>query len=394
MSAGNGTQRLKIALVGLTYPFRGGISHYTTLLARALSTAHDVRFYALYRQYPRLLFPGRTQFDHSNTSLRVPHEACIDSVNPLTWLFTARRILRFKPDLIVFSWWHPFFAPAFGTIAHLARWLGGVPSCFLCHNAVPHERTMFDMALLRYAFSGGRVFISHSQQDHDDLRTMRPDAIVHRNPHPTYEIFKPESLPSAAAAKERLGLQDKKVLLFFGFVRKYKGLAHLLEAVRELDPAEGYHLVVVGEFYEEPESYAALLDALSARGQLTLVDRYVPNEDVPLYFSAADLVMVPYLSATQSGVVQMAYGFLKPVVATAVGGLPEVVADGRTGYLVPPADAPAMARAVRDYFDGERREEFVRAIELENHKYSWDRMVETVERVREELAAQSRAKGS
>ena len=130
-------RKLKIALVGLTYPFRGGISHYTTLLYRSLADKHDVRFYALYRQYPKLLFPGKTQYDESAVPFEVPHEACIDSINPFTWLLTARRIMRFKPDLILFSWWHPFFAPAFGTIAHVAWIFGRIPSCYLCHNAIP-----------------------------------------------------------------------------------------------------------------------------------------------------------------------------------------------------------------------------------------------------------------
>jgi len=381
------SRRLKIALVGLTHPFRGGISHYTTLLCRALTDRHDVRFYALYRQYPRLLFPGKTQIDESKASLEVPHLACIDSINPFTWLATGVRIARYRPDLVVYSWWHPFFAPSFGTIARLARWFGGVPSCFLCHNALPHESSRVDRLLLRYAFSSARVFIAHSQQDYDDLRGLRPEAIVHRNPHPTYETFAAERALPPAAAKSELGLTGKRVLLFFGFVREYKGLDVLLEAMQDLDPAEGYHLVIVGEFYEDPEKYRGRLDGLRARGQLTLIDRYVPNEEVSVYFSASDIVMVPYLSATQSGVIQIAYAFRKPVVATTVGGIPEVVVDGATGFLVPPGDPRAMADAVRRYFDSEDPRRFARAIDREKKKYSWERMVETIERVVEQIDA-------
>ena len=137
-------RKLKIALVGLTHPFRGGIAHYTTLLCRALSSRHEVRFYALSRQYPEFLFPGKTQIDRSSASLQVPHQACIDSINPYTWIATAVRIARYRPDLIIHSWWHPFFAPSFGTIAHLARLFAGSPSCFLCHNALPHESSRVD----------------------------------------------------------------------------------------------------------------------------------------------------------------------------------------------------------------------------------------------------------
>lgn len=379
-------KRLRIALVGLTHPFRGGISHYTTLLCRALSERHDVRFFALSRQYPGFLFPGKTQIDESDTVFKVPHEATIDSINPFTWIRTAIKIARYKPDLILYSWWNPFFAPAFGTIARLARWFGGARSCFICHNAIPHERSRVDRLLLRYAFSSSDAFIAHSRQDADDLRSFRPNATVHQNPHPTYVIFAPDSAPSTEDAKRAQGLEGKRVLLFFGFIREYKGLRYLLEAMERLDPGAGYHLVIVGEFYDDPENYREALEHLEARGQVTLVDRYVRNEDVPSYFLASDLVMVPYLSATQSGVIQIAYGFLKPVVATTVGGIPEVVTDRRTGYLVPPGDAEALAGAVRDYFDSGKQEVFRQAIVEENEKYSWDHMIRTIEKAERDLA--------
>ena len=379
-------RRLRIALVGLTHPFRGGISHYTTLLCRALAKQHDVRFFALSRQYPGFLFPGKTQIDESETVFQVPHEATIDSINPFTWIRTAFRIARYKPDLVLYSWWNPFFAPAFGTIARLARWFGGARSCFICHNAIPHERSALDRLLLWYAFSGADAFIAHSQQDADDLRSFRPNATVHQNPHPTYVIFAPENSPSTEEAKRERGLEGKRVLLFFGFVREYKGLNYLLDAMEQLGPDEDYHLVIVGEFYDDPENYRAALQRLNARGQLTLVDRYVPNEEVPAYFLASDLVMVPYISATQSGVIQIAYGFLKPVVATRVGGIPEVVTDGTTGYLVPPGDAEALASAVRDYFASGKQESFRQGIAAENDRYSWGRMIETIEKAERNLA--------
>jgi glycosyltransferase involved in cell wall biosynthesis len=379
--------KLRIALVGLTHPFRGGISHYTTLLCRALQTRHDVRFYALYRQYPSLLFPGKTQIDRSAASIEVPHQACVDSVNPYTWIATGLRIARYRPHVVLYSWWHPFFAPSFGTIARVARWFGGVPSCYLCHNALPHESSLVDRMLSRYAFSSGRVFITHSRQDREDLQALLPRAQVHQNPHPTYDTFAAEQVLPTATAKDRLGLEGKRVLLFFGFVREYKGLDILLQAMESLDASEGYHLVIVGEFYEDAQKYRDLLETLRRRGQLTLVDRYVPNEEVPLYFSAADMVMVPYLSATQSGVIQIAYAFGKPVVATTVGGIPEVVEHGRTGYLVPPGESAPIADAVRRYFDDADRDRFEESIRQENDKYSWDRMVETVEKVCAELAS-------
>lgn len=371
---------MRIALVGLTHPFRGGISHYTTLLAQALRTRHEVRFFALSRQYPSLLFPGKTQIDESEASLEVEHEACLDSVNPITWWTTGRKIAKWKPDLVIYSWWHPFFAPCFGTVARVARRFSGTKNLFICHNAIPHERSAVDMSLLRYAFGSGQAFITHSNEDRDNLRKLRPDAVVHQNPHPTYMIFAPEELPEAESAKAKLSLSDKRVLLFFGFIREYKGLAHLLDAVAQLDPAEGYHLLVVGEFYQDRSVYAEKLATLEKRGMVTVVDRYVANEEVPDFYLASDVLMVPYLSATQSGVIQIAYGLLRPVIATTVGGLPEVVADGETGYLVPPADPEAIAGAVRRFYAERERKDFTGRIARENEKYSWERMLDTIER--------------
>ncbi len=367
--------------MGLTHPFRGGISHYTTLLCKALSKKHEVRFFALKRQYPKVLFPGKTQIDDSQVTFRVPHESCLDSMNPLSWFSTVKKISGFKADFILFSWWHPFFAPVFGTMAHLARWISRIPSCFLCHNVLPHEHSHVDRILLQYAFASGSAFITHSQTDRDILRQIKATAQVYIIHHPTYEVFSTGNRLSSKAAKKRLGLLGKKVLLFFGIIREYKGLGYLLDAMTLLEPEDNYHLLITGEFYDGKDPYRTTMEGLAKKGQITIVDRYVPNEDVPLYFSAADLVIIPYTSATQSGVIQIAYGFEKPVVATKVGGIPESVIDGQTGYLVPPSDAGAIATAVHRYFMDNNRDTFAVNILREKEKYSWDRVARTIERI-------------
>jgi glycosyltransferase involved in cell wall biosynthesis len=381
---------MKIALVGQTHPFRGGIAHYTTLLCRALRERHAVEFFSLSRQYPSWLFPGKTQRDESRDALSVPNVACLDSINPMTWRDTANRIGRSDADLALFSWWNPFFGPSFGTVARGCKRRHGVPSCFICHNVLPHEHSLVDRTLSKYAFGSADAFITHSSEDAENLRGWIPGANIRSSPHPTYAEFTPGAAQCGSTARSALGLDPKKkTLLFFGYIRPYKGLGHLLDAVLELD-ASRYQLLVVGEFYEPLERYRVQLDALKQREQLTLVDRYVPNEDLPLYFAAADLVMVPYLTATQSGIVQMAYGFELPVIATTVGGLPETVIDGETGHLVPPADSGAIAEAVRQHFDHGDSEQYRAAIRRESGKYSWERMVETIEEVGEGLRAEKR----
>lgn len=377
--------KMRIALVGLTYPFRGGISHYTSLLCRELKQKHEVRFFALKRQYPKFLFPGESQKDPSEFFFSVTHDACLDSINPLTWFTTSKKILRFKPDLILFSWWHPLFAPSFGSIAFLCKLFRQIPGCYICHNVIPHEHSFMDKLLLHFVFSSGNAFITHSRQDHDELLRLRPHATVYRSPHPSYEIFAGENEANEKDSKNRLGLPGKKVLLFFGYIREYKGLEFLLQAMELLNPEEGYHLLVVGEFYDNKEKYRTVMNKLLKKGQLTLIDKYVRNEDVFNYFSASDIVIAPYIRATQSGVIQIAYGFLKPVIAARVGGIPEVVIDGQTGYLVPPADAEAIAAAVQRYFDSNQDDRFRKNIIKENKKYSWGHMVKIIEEIGREL---------
>ncbi|MEK8022635.1 MAG: glycosyltransferase [Candidatus Hydrogenedentota bacterium] len=372
-------RRVRIALLGVTHPFRGGIAHYTTLLCRHLRKKHDVTFISLSRQYPGLLFPGVTQQDHSGEEISEDHDACLDSLNPATWFRAYRRIRAFAPELLVISWWHPFFAPSFGTVARLAHRFAGIPCLFLCHNVRPHEDSVLDRALLKYAWSRDAGFIVHSQRDRAELLALMPDARVLVSPHPTYETFGDRGVMTRDEARRTLAMERRRVVLFFGFIRAYKGLEFLLEAVLQLPLQDDYHLLVVGEWYEGREAYGDQMARLSARGQLTIVDRYVANEEVPLYFQAADLVVVPYVSASQSGVVQIAYGFGKPVVGTTVGGLPEAIRDGKTGFLVPPCDPPALAGAIRRYFEAEDPESFRKEIAADRDRYSWDRMVEAIE---------------
>lgn len=373
--------KMRIALVGITYPFRGGISHYTSLLCRKLRQKNEVCFFALKRQYPKFLFPGKSQKDPSKFFFSVSHDACLDSINPLTWFITYNKIRRFKPDLILFSWWHPFFAPSFGSIAFLCKLFGQIPSCYICHNVIPHEHSFLDKLLLHFVFSSGNAFITHSLQDHDDLLKIRPHATVYRSPHPSYEIFIGKNEINEVDSKKRLGLSGKKVLLFFGYIREYKGLEFLLRAMELLTPEDGYHLLVVGEFYDDKAKDRTIMDKLLKKNQLTLVDEYVPNKDVPNYFSASDIIVIPYIRATQSGVIQIAYSFLKPVIATRVGGIPEVVIDGQTGYLVPPADAEAIAAAVQRYFNLNQKDQLRQNIIKENEKYSWNHMVKIIEEI-------------
>lgn len=369
---------MRIVVVGPSYPFRGGIAHYTTLLCASLRSAHETWLVSLSRQYPSFLFPGRTQKDESDAKLIVQGaEPLIDSMGPITWFRTARRIRNYAPDVVIIQWWHPFFAPAFGTLAGLCRKFSKV--LFLCHNVLPHERGGPVKLLTRFALSKGDMFIVHSEEDKANLEALVPNARVRKARHPTYEIFSRQTVARDAARAE-LGLRpDEKVILFFGLVREYKGLKYLIEAMPSVLPSMDATLLIAGEFYDDREKYVRLIKDLKIDERVRLRDGYIPNEKVATYFSASDLVVLPYVSATQSGIAQIAYGFERAVVTTNVGGLPETVKDGKTGYVVPPKDPEALALAIVRFFKEEKGEEFALNIEAFREEFSWDRMVEAVE---------------
>lgn len=382
-------RRGKLAVVGVSYPYRGGISHFSTLQVRALRCRYEVSFLTLSRQYPDFLFPGRTQFDYSSRTLVEPNDRIIDTINPLTWVAAAARLNREQPDLVIFQWWHPFFAPCFGTIVRLLRAPLRRRVCFLCHNVMPHEGNPLQTLLTRYAFPRTGFYIVHSEQDRSQLAALRPRATIRKGCHPTYSEFATGSTSDKREARRALGLaEDRRTMLFFGLVRNYKGLKYLIEAMPRVRRAFDSHLLVVGEFYDDKASYLELIDRLGLRGAITVVDRYVPNEEVGRYFSAADVAVLPYTSATQSGIVQVAYGLNTPVIVTRVGGLPEVVDDGRTGLVVAPEDAVALAEGIIRFYEGGLEVQFCEEIARQANRFDWDEEVAQVD----EFVALARAR--
>jgi len=369
---------MKICLIGPAYPFRGGISHYTTLLYRHLKKRHKVHFFAFRRQYPEWLFPGETDKDTSSNPIREDGvENILDSLNPITWLQVFLRTKRAKPELVILPWWVSFWTPQFWTIITLTKIFTRAQILFICHNVVEHESKTIDKICTRFVLKKGDYFIVHSGEDCENLKRVIPDAHVKQSFHPTYEVFHSESVPKKEARKQ-LSIKGNTIL-FFGFVRPYKGLKYLIEAMPMILKHVNITLLIVGEFWKGEEEYRKQIEDLGIGENIKIVNRYVPNEEVGVYFAASDLVVQPYVSATGSGIVQAAFGCNKPVVSTHVGCLPEVIDHKRTGYIVPPRNPQAIADAVVSFYKGGREEEFVKNIIQEQGKFSWDRMVETIE---------------
>jgi glycosyltransferase involved in cell wall biosynthesis len=374
---------MKIALVGTASPYRGGIAHWNMQLAEALAGRHTVQIFNFRRQYPGFLFPGSSQFEDDAPPSSIPAPRLVDSMNPLNWISVGRRIRRASPDLVIFRFWLPFFGPCFGTIARVAKRGSSTRILFICDNVLPHERRPFDRVLTRYAFRQADAFLVQSASVEKELLDFWPGARYRTAPHPVYNRFGDRT--DRDAARNRLGLRGRRVVLFFGYVRAYKGLDVLLEATGLLDPALDVELVVAGEFYEDRSSYDERIRTLPAGTRVTVHAEYIPTDRVRDYFSAADVVVLPYRSATQSGIAQIAYNFDLPVIASDVGGLAEVVKNGVTGSVVPPGDARALASAITSFFSADVADRFRQNVRAEKARYSWEHMVRTIEALAEEI---------
>lgn len=369
---------MRISLIGPTFPFRGGISHYTTLLYRHLAFSHDVTFYAFKRQYPSMLFPGTTDLDPSRVPLwATDTRNFLDSMNPLTWFRVAFNIIRSHDDLLIIPWWVSFWAPPFWTVSVLVKRFSKTSVLFLCHNVVEHESRRADKCLTALVLRTGDAFVVHSREDERNLLSLYAGALVKRSPHPTYAVFN-SIRPRRKRVREMYGVKGP-MILFFGFVRDYKGLKYLIQAMPSVLSRVEVTLLIVGEFWKDKDSYHSLIGRLHLEKRIIIVDEYVPNEEVAAYFRAADLVVQPYVSATGSGVVQLAYGFNRPVIATRINSLEEIVEEGKTGYLVPPKDPEALAGAIVRFFREGKGEMFSENIKKIKHRYSWENMVCTIE---------------
>jgi glycosyltransferase involved in cell wall biosynthesis len=375
---------MKIVIVSTAYPLRGGIAHYNALLASHLSERHTVETITFKRQYPKLFFPGKTQAERGGQPPRLgiaPAPELVDSINPFNWIRVAGEIRRRQPDLLIFKYWLPFFGPCFGTIARLVKRGTNTKVLFICDNVIPHERRWGDVTFTKYAFRQADYFIVQSDAVEKDLQQRFPGARYRKVPHPVYEIF--GAPQEKAGARNILGITHPQVILCFGYVRPYKGVMVLLEAMQQLRAWRAeigeVLLLIVGEFYDDEQKYRRRARDLSLGAAVRFVADYVPNDQVAHYFCAADAVVLPYLSATQSGIAQIAYHFDKPVIATNVGGLSEVILHKKTGFLVPPNAPCALAEAIRQFYRENREAEFAANVKIEKRKYSWCYLVQSIE---------------
>ncbi len=387
---------MRLTVIGPTYPIKGGISHYTTLMVRALRKSHDVLFVSYKYQYPSIIYPGTGQTSEDENPITEDAEFIWHTLKPWSLTQIARRVGEFESDGVVLTWVTHFFGWHIAKLAKSIKKIAGCPVVLLCHNVKQHEDRPLEGPLTRMAFNAMDGFIVHSEEDLINLRRVRPDAVIRKNFHPTYDIFASTAEWTRKSARIEMGLNNQPMILYFGAVRPYKGLKWLIEAAPGIiEKIPGAQIWCVGDFWDGPSAFEEQAKELNAlydpenpsAGGVRIVDSYVPNEEVGKYFMASDLVVLPYESATQSGIVQIAYGFKKPCMVTDVGGLPEVVLDGKTGYVVPPKNSEAIVSGTVEFFRGgeELRRKFESEIVEWRRVFDWEHMVGTIEGLIEEL---------
>ena len=370
---------MKIILLGTSWPFRGGLATFNERLAKQfMAEGHDVEIWTFTLQYPSFLFPGKTQYSNEPAPEGIAIRRELNSCNPFNWIRVGKALKKAAPDLLICCYWMSFFAPAYGLISRMAKKNGKTKCVALVHNMIPHEPNILDKLFAPYFIKSQDGFVALSESVVKDIEKVeslkfkveRPKTF---SPHPIYDHYGERMTKKEACTA--LGLDDKNgYMLFFGLVRAYKGLDVLLDAFGLIkDQLPTVQLIIAGEFYEDEEKYRAQIAANGLKERVLLRNEFIPDGDLRKYFGAADLIVQPYKTATQSGVTQVAFHFEKPMLVTNVGGLGEIVHDHKMGYACEPT-AEAIAADIVDYFQNKRQEAYTAYLQKEKTKYAWSNM--------------------
>ena len=378
---------MKIIIVGPAHPYRGGIAAFTDRLATEFVAENvDVELYTFTLQYPSFLFPGKTQYSDAPAPEKIKIFRKINSVNPFTWIKTAKEIRMKNPDIVIFAYWMSFFAPCYAKMSKIIKKNKHTRCIGLVHNMMPHEKSVLDILYSPRFVKSMDAYVALSKSVLYDISKLdKKDKPKLFSPHPLYDHYGDREDKLMAMSSLYLDT-NYNYLLFFGLIREYKGLDLLLKAMAD-ERIDNYplKLVVAGEFYDKKEPYLQMIDKLDIKDKIIICDKYIPDEEVKNFFNLADMVVQPYKSATQSGVTQVAYHFEKPMLVTDVGGLREIVPDGKVGYVVEPTPVK-IADAICDFYDNDREEFFENNIIEEKKKYEWSKMTGTIMKLYKDIS--------
>ncbi len=358
---------MKISIFSAFYPFRGGIAQFNARLVRSLEKENEVSAFTFKKQYPDFLFPGTSQFVGENDLVdKIEAKRIVSTFNPFTYLRAARTIKNTNPALFITNYWMSFFGIFMGLLASKQK--KETVKLAIIHNLIPHEKRFFDKWLNSFFLKRYDGFIVMSDSVRNDLLTSKPDAKYIQLNHPWYDHFGEKIAVSEACEKLKIS-PLKKTILFFGLVRDYKGLDLLIDAFSELN--DEYQLVIAGEVYSNLQKYESQIAASKAKDRIYFFNQYVPDTDVQLYFSAADVCVLPYRTATQSGITATSFHFEVPIIATNVGGLKEIIGKSELGLIVEEPNSILLKEAISSYFENNMKEKFQINIRKEKESNTW-----------------------
>jgi glycosyltransferase involved in cell wall biosynthesis len=366
---------MNIAVIGPTYPYKGGISHFTTLLVQNLRKEHKVDFISWKRQYPAFLYPVELKDTQSKNPIKTDADFILDYMNPVTWIQAVNKIKRQNPKKLIITWVSPIQAPIYAIIASLIKRYTKIEVIYLCHNVLPHEPSKADTPLAKLALSKGDSFIVHSEQDKNILEKLVPNKKIILGFHPTYDVFNTGKHYDVNKIKEELNLK-KRVLLFFGYIRPYKGLKYLIEAMPDIIKKNpDTSLLIAGDFWsKDKQSYFDLVNKLGIEKNVVFETKYVADEEVGKYFTISDIIIFPYTSATQSGTMQIATAFNKPIISTSVGGLKDFIKDDHNIITINSKDSKDIADKVLMFYKSKQKS----LLNSKNTK-TWDEYINRIE---------------
>ena len=377
----------KIVIIGPTSPYRGGNSLFISHLYDILKDKFQVKIYNYKLLYPSLFFPGTTQYDKSEKTIKkTPNIRIINSISPLNWIRVALQLKKENADLVVFDWWHPFFSLCHFTISLLIRKEYHRKIIFITENVVSHESNLIDKLLTKIGLKNASAFLVLSNKVADELGSFVNDEKIYKSELPVYDCYKNQETIDIESLKSEFGYSsENKVLLFFGYVRKYKGLDVLLEAMSDLISSDNsFRLLVVGEFYDDENNYQTIISKLNIRNYVQIINRFVPNEEVEKYFMLAECVVLPYKDATQSGVLNIAYGFQKPAIVTNVGGLAEFVDNEKTGIIVNTCSKEEIVNGINHFYELREKVNFIDNIKNRVSANSFSQLPQLFDKIIEE----------
>ncbi len=374
---------MRFVFLSTFFPFRGGIAQFNALVYRELAKKNDVVAVTFKRQYPKLLFPGKTQYvTPEDTADKIPSDSWLDTINPFSYVVTAKKVRKLNPQVVLTKYWMTFFAPSLGFV--LSRQSRFTKRIAILDNVIPHERRFFDHAFNRYFLNRNDGFIAMTEKVKNDLLYYLPDAKCLLIPHPIYDHFGVKLGRGEALKHLNITVkEDSRVLLFFGIIRDYKGLDLLIEALSLLD--KRYVLIIAGEAYGDFKKYEKCMERFEVKERCFVFERYIGDEEVPYFFSAGDVCVLPYKSATQSGITGIAQHFELPVIATNVGGLAETISHNKTGLMVDHVNPTALAAQITYYFENQCRESFAANIHNQNKENNWGSFVKKLEAFVQEI---------